>query len=102
MKNEEKANKDRRDPHWYRKKHNGGLNTWELDTGRLTVAEWQTFKAAFIDEVAGEKVKSHTAKTNSELIEYIRSGKLDYGTIHSVDRKTIRTLRDFLKNLDKE
>lgn len=49
--------------------------------------EWRSFKKNFVVEVDGKPVKKNTAKTNDELIQYIRDSKDMVDTMHERDQQ---------------
>ena len=49
--------------------------------------EWRSFKKNFVVEVDGKPVKKNTAKTNDELIQYIRDSKDTVDTMHERDQQ---------------
>ena len=64
-----------------------------------TTEDWKSFKTKFVETLGGETVKQGTAKTNKELLNYIKDSTDDDKMPRSTQKEQM-TLRKFLANLD--
>jgi hypothetical protein len=44
------------------------------DSDPVSADDWQEFKRKFVSEINGEQVNPNTGMTNTEFLEYLRSG----------------------------
>ena len=72
--------------------------TYNEPTGPTT-EDWKSFKTKFVETLGGETVKQGTAKTNKELLNYIKDST-DDDKMPRITQKERMTLRKFLANLD--
>ena len=64
-----------------------------------TTEDWKSFKTKFVETFGGETVKQGTAKTNNELLDYIKDST-DGDKMPRRNQKDKMTLRRFLNSLD--
>lgn len=73
----------------------------ENSMGSPTTEDWKRFKESMIESVDGQPVKSNTGKTNKEFLKYLKEDVDDDKCSKGDDTRNKKSLREFLKNLDK-